>query len=155
MSSSCFARAAMLFRRERGDMARQYFHLVDVAYRHYMGESIFHRLLHEDPNVTNDKMTQSMYVSTGKTPGNYRYYNLFHQTAIPEGLHGSPSMYNEQDWLHADKFCDEAQSEMDQDILHNTGNPVKRIQLVFYLRQKTILSFREALDETNIHGATG
>lgn len=37
MTSSCFARACMLFRRERGDLARQYFHLVDLGYRDYMG----------------------------------------------------------------------------------------------------------------------
>ena len=52
VTPKCFAKAAMLCRKDRGDMVREYFSLVDIAFRDWAGESILQRLSFEEPSVT-------------------------------------------------------------------------------------------------------
>lgn len=71
MTCRCFLLAGMKLRKGKGSILREYFFLMDKAYRDIMGENIFKRLQYEQPEVTKNKEDFPQYVSYGKEPGNY------------------------------------------------------------------------------------
>jgi hypothetical protein len=72
MTASCFGRASMKLRGEKGAQVRQYFNLINKGLLDKMGETLWNRLRVEPPEITKQKQIPR-YIRNGYIPCNYKF----------------------------------------------------------------------------------
>lgn len=73
MTTTCFAKASMIYQGAKAPQIREYFSLVNRALLDRVGESIWSRLKIDSPEEIISQIQSAKYIKKGQRPGNYHY----------------------------------------------------------------------------------